>query len=114
MRNSIRRSGGKFAFLGLERGLDFDRALDRIDDAGELGEYTVARGVDEASVMLLDERVDQPAMRGQSAVSRLLVLPHEAAIAEDVGAEYGGELTFHARVHFGTEITSNPLCADPR
>ena len=25
---------------------------------------------------------------------RLLVLPHEAAIAEDIGTEYGGELTF--------------------
>ncbi len=25
---------------------------------------------------------------------RLLVLPHEAAVAEDIGTEYGGELTF--------------------
>src|SRR5260370_2225415 len=34
-------------------------------------------------------------MRGQSAESRLFVLPHEAAIAEDVGTDYRGELTFH-------------------
>ena len=33
-------------------------------------------------------------MRGEGAVSRLLVLPHEAAIAEHIGAEYGGELAF--------------------
>src|SRR5229473_3798397 len=33
-------------------------------------------------------------MRGQSAEGRLFVLPHAAAIAEDIGAEYGGELTF--------------------
>src|SRR5713226_4580404 len=33
-------------------------------------------------------------MRGQSAKSRLFVLPHEAAIAEDIGTEYGGELPF--------------------
>src|SRR6266851_3024433 len=33
-------------------------------------------------------------MQGQSAEGRLFVLPHEAAIAEDIGAEYGGELTF--------------------
>src|SRR5712692_7510935 len=33
-------------------------------------------------------------MRGQSAQRRLFVLPHEAAIAEDIGTEYGGELTF--------------------
>src|SRR5713226_4384712 len=34
-------------------------------------------------------------MRGQSTERRLLVLPHEAAIAEHVGAEYGGELALH-------------------
>jgi hypothetical protein len=33
-------------------------------------------------------------MRGQSAKRRLLILTHEAAIAEDIGTEYGGELTF--------------------
>src|SRR6266851_9495753 len=33
-------------------------------------------------------------MRGQSTECRLFVLPHEAAIAEHIGAEYGGELTF--------------------
>src|SRR6266436_716953 len=33
-------------------------------------------------------------MRGQSTEGRLLIFPHEAAIAEDIGTEYGGELTF--------------------
>jgi hypothetical protein len=32
--------------------------LDRIDDTRELREYAVARGVDEASAVLLDERID--------------------------------------------------------
>jgi hypothetical protein len=41
--------------LGLERGLNLDGALDRIHDAGKLGEYAVTRRVDEASVMLLDQ-----------------------------------------------------------
>jgi hypothetical protein len=36
--------------------------LDRIHDAGELGKHAVARGIDEAPVMLLDERVDQLAI----------------------------------------------------
>jgi hypothetical protein len=31
----------------------------------------------------------------QTAQRRLLVLPHEAAVAEDVGTEYGGELALH-------------------
>jgi hypothetical protein len=37
-------------------------ALDRIHDTGELGEHAVAGGIDESSVMLLDERIDQLAM----------------------------------------------------
>src|SRR6266851_703677 len=86
--------GWQIRVLGLERGLDLDGALDGIHDAGELGEYAVAGGIDEASVMLLDQRIDQLAMRGQSTKSGLLVLPHEAAIAEDIGTEYGGELAF--------------------
>src|SRR6266851_281893 len=43
--------------------------------------------------MLLDEAVNQFAVGGKSAQRRLFVLPHEAAVAEDVGTEYGGELT---------------------
>jgi hypothetical protein len=57
MRNSIRRSGDRHV-LSLERDLDLDGALDRIHDAGELGEHTVAGGIDETPMMLLDERVD--------------------------------------------------------
>jgi hypothetical protein len=43
-------------------------------------------------VVLLDQTVDYLAMARQGAERRLLVLPHEAAVAEHVGAEYGGEL----------------------
>ncbi len=50
--------GWQIRVFSLERGLDLDRALDRIHDAGELGEDTVTRGIDEASVMLLDQRID--------------------------------------------------------
>jgi hypothetical protein len=41
--------------LGLERGLDLDGALDGIDHAGEVPEYAVAGGIDEAAVVLLDQ-----------------------------------------------------------
>src|SRR5260370_944434 len=75
--------GWQIRVLGLDGRLNFDGALDRIDDAGELGKYAVARGIDEAPAMRLDQRIDQLAMRGQSAERRLFVLPHEAAIAED-------------------------------
>jgi hypothetical protein len=45
--------------------------------------------------MLLDEGIDDFAMGGKGMQRRLLILPHQAAIAVYVGAEYGGELAFH-------------------
>ena len=45
-------------------------------------------------MVLLYLAVDYPAMGRKRAQRRLLVFPHEAAVAEHVGAEYGGELTF--------------------
>ena len=87
---------GRNAFVfSLEPGLDIDGALHRIDHAGELGEHAVAGRVHEPPVMLLDERVDYLAVGRKGAESRLFIFPHEAAVAEDVGAEYGGELAFH-------------------
>jgi hypothetical protein len=50
--------GRDIRVLSLERGLDFDGALDRIHDAGEFCQHAVSRGINETSVMLLDERVD--------------------------------------------------------
>jgi hypothetical protein len=81
--------------FGFERGLDLDRALDRIHDAGELREHAVTGGVDEPAAMLLDEGVNDFAIRGKCLQRRLLIFPHEAAVAVDVGAEYGGELALH-------------------
>ena len=34
-------------------------------------------------------------MGREGAQRRLLIFTHEAAVAEDVGAEYGGELPLH-------------------
>ena len=39
-------------------GLDLDRALGRVDDAGELGQDAVARGVDDAAAVAADHRED--------------------------------------------------------
>ena len=54
--------GWQIRVLGLERGLDLDGALDRIHDACKLRKYTIARGIYEAPVMPLDQRIDQLAM----------------------------------------------------
>src|SRR5216684_107534 len=78
----------------LERCLDHHGAVNRLHDAGKLRHYAIARRINESPAMLLDEAVDQLAVGGKSAQRRLFILTHEAAIAEDIGAEYGGELTF--------------------
>ena len=49
-------------------------------------------------MVLFDQAVDYPAMRGQGSNCRLFVLPHEAAVAVDVGAEDSGELAFHTHL----------------
>jgi hypothetical protein len=46
--------------------------------------------------MLFDLRIDQLAIGRKRVQRRLFVLLHEAAVAENVGAEYGGELAFHS------------------
>jgi hypothetical protein len=48
-------------------------------------------------------------MCGQSAEGHLFVLPHEAAIAEDIGAEYGGELTFQNPPPSATDNRASPV-----
>jgi hypothetical protein len=77
-------------------GLDLDRTLERIHDAGELRQYAVSGGVYEPPVVLFDQAVDYLATRGQGSDCRLFVVPHEAAVAVDVGTEDGGELAFHS------------------
>src|SRR6266852_321433 len=81
--------------LGPERGLDYDGALHRVHHTGELRYDAVPCGINEASTVMLDEAIDQFAVGGKSTQRRLFVLPHEAAIAEYIGTEYGGEFAIH-------------------
>ena len=62
----------RFSF---ERGLNLDRALDRVYHAPELRQYAVTGGVYESAVVLFDQPVDYPAMRGQGSDCRLFVSP---------------------------------------
>src|SRR6266849_3092984 len=59
--------GWQIRVLGLEGGLDVDRALDRIHDAGEFRQHAITGRVNEAPVMLLDERIDQLAVGRECA-----------------------------------------------
>jgi hypothetical protein len=58
IRNLHPAVGWNLRVFRLERGLDFDRALYSVDDAAELRQHAIAGGIDEAAVMLLDERID--------------------------------------------------------
>src|SRR5208337_1131123 len=88
---------------------DFARALDRVHHAGELGEHAVASGTDESAVVEFDQSVDDFAVRGESAESRLFVVPHEAAVTVHICAENGGELTFQPEIPFLTPASAIPI-----
>jgi len=52
----------------------------------------VAGRVDEAAVMLVYVGINQTTVGGERVQRRLLILPHEAAVAVCVGAKHGGRL----------------------
>ena len=72
-------------------GLDLDRALGRVDHAGELGQDAVAGGIDDPTAVTADQGQNHGLMPLEITDRRRLVLPHEAAVAGDVGGEDGGE-----------------------
>jgi hypothetical protein len=73
--------------------LNFDGAAHRVDDAGELDEQPVARGLDDAPLVLGDLAVDQlRAMRLEALERVLLVDAHQPAVADDVRREDGAQL----------------------
>jgi hypothetical protein len=47
-------------------------------------------------MMLRDERIDECTVRCQGCKSRLFVLPHQAAVAGNVGTQNCGEIAFHS------------------
>ena len=71
--------------------LDGDRALDRVHDAGELGEDAVAGRVDDAAAVLGDHRQHDRLMRLEVADGTRLVSAHQRAVAGDVGGEDCGQ-----------------------
>ncbi len=86
--------------------LDVDGALDRVDNARELGEKPVAHQLEDCAAMGRDRRLDQfrPVDFEPLEGSRLVQL-HQTAVAGDVGGEDGGELPFHERALFSQHYT---------
>ena len=74
-----------------------DRALDRVDDAAELGQQPVAHQLEDTPLVLFDLRLEQLlAMRPEPRERIRLVLLHEPGVADHVGGEDGGKVTLGA------------------
>src|SRR5580700_6313488 len=72
--------------------LDRRRADDRVDDARELDEKAIARGLDDPAAVPGDRGVEKIAAQGFEGTQRAdLVRAHEAAVADDIRRENGGE-----------------------
>jgi hypothetical protein len=103
--------GHRLVALG-HHGLDLDRALGGADDAGKLGQDTVAGGVDDAPPVPADQRQDHALMGLEVAHGGGLVLVHEPAVARDVGGENGGEpASYRGVVH---DVFARPARASRR
>ena len=77
--------------------LHLDGAAHGVDDAGELDQQAVAHGLDQPPVMGGDLRLEDLLQVGLEAGARaLLVDLAQAAIADDIGDQDGGEPTLHA------------------
>ena len=72
---------------------DLDRALDRLDDAGEFGEDAVAGGVDDPAGMRRDACAEDQAGVLQGGHRRAFVVGHQPRVADDIGGENSGEFS---------------------
>src|SRR5580692_2738386 len=86
IRKRIRRPSGAF-IRTLKRRLDLDRAADRVKNAGEFGEYTVAGSVRDPASMLRDQVIDNRAAGRQCHHRRFFVAMHQAAVTLDIRGE---------------------------
>ncbi len=79
--------------------LHLDRALHGLDHRGELGDQSVARGVDDAAVVTFDELGENPPRGAQGSEPADLVSVHHAAVAFGVGREDRRQLSPHLGGH---------------
>src|SRR5437879_1543373 len=71
-----------------------DGTLQGIHGAGEIGDETVARRVEDPTAMRGDQAIDDDPIRGEGPKGADLIEPHQAAVRLDIGCENRGELSF--------------------
>ena len=84
---------GKFTVLVFQFLLYLYRTLEGIHHAGKLGKKVVSGGIHHPAMVLIDKGSHYFFVRGEGLEGARLILPHEAAVAFDIGTEDGGELT---------------------
>ena len=90
--------------------LDRDGACDRIDHAAELAQRAVAHELDDAAMVLGDQRLDQLlAVRLETLERSRLVALDQARIADHVGRENGGEAAVDAGSGHGVNSNSSKV-----
>lgn len=81
------------------------RASHRIDCAGELNQYAVARGLDDATTMRGNGRVDDLAAACFQRSQRTdLVGAHQTRVACDIRCQYCRQAPFHALAPGSTRL----------
>jgi hypothetical protein len=74
------------------RPLHFDGTAQRVNDAGKLGQHTVAGGPNDAPAICHDERIDGAAEPPERLMRARLILPHKPAEPHHVGVQDGRKL----------------------
>jgi hypothetical protein len=93
--------------------LDIDRALNRIDDAGELREDAVAHELEEAAAMLRYRRFNEfNAVSLDPLKGFGFVLVHQAAVSDNVSGKNCGELALHERYLLAHPYYAEVACED--
>lgn len=90
----------------LEYGLDLDRAGHGLGRSRELGQHVVSSEIDHAPATLAHEDRHLLAVLSDRVDGRGLVLGHQSAVADHVGAQNRGESTFG--LHAGIVRQSPP------
>ena len=87
--------GGQMMITLRHQRLHRDRGLGGADDARELQQEAVAGVLHDAAAMIEDDGVDRAAMGLEGGMGAGLVAAHHARIAGDIGADDGGQTSFH-------------------
>src|SRR5438876_2945206 len=97
------------------RALDRDRTMDRVDDATEFDQQTVTHRPHGPSAVFEDFRIDDLAPRSVEGGGRpLLIHPHQARIADHVGAQDDGKPAVDLCRHHGIRLCcSRASLAEP-